>query len=278
MACPNNLSIPVLRRLNSVLFPIPYNDRFYTTVLENWILPSWYAKFCIGAISCRREPLTLQPSDKRVKVYIMTLGVLAPYRRLQIGTLLVESVISRCQADPYIDHFILHVQTTNREAIRFYKARGFRVEERVDGYYNLNKGVDPPDAYLLRRNLVGKKAERVQTPPPSQSEAVPSAVGLPRCSSPTPPNSSPAMGESLVETKNLSSCPKEKSSPNLPQEQLWRTNDIQTTSPSTSSSPARVDVTTFMPLRTPSIPGQSPWMNVSGPLGKAFAKQATRGM
>ncbi|KAJ3206087.1 N-alpha-acetyltransferase 50, partial [Dinochytrium kinnereticum] len=114
----------------------------------------FYDDECIGAICCRRELMTSLTDYGSHKVYIMTLGVLAPYRRLQIGTLLVETITSRCKSDTRLDHIALHVQTTNKEAIRFYKSRSFRIETKVDGYYLLNKGVEPPDAYLLRRDLL----------------------------------------------------------------------------------------------------------------------------
>ncbi|KAJ3125220.1 hypothetical protein HK101_005970, partial [Irineochytrium annulatum] len=89
------------------------------------------------------------------RVYIMTLGVLAPYRRLRIGTLLLDSILRRCALDPSLEYVCLHVQTTNREALRFYRSCGFKVESRVDGYYLLNKGVEPPDAFFLKFALRG---------------------------------------------------------------------------------------------------------------------------
>ena len=89
-----------LKILNAAIFPVKYNDKFYTDLL----LPgreeltklgmihsphlqhlkllfmnhtAFYNDIFVGAVCCRVE--------EEHKVYIMTLGVLAPYRQLKIG-------------------------------------------------------------------------------------------------------------------------------------------------------------------------------------------------
>ncbi|KAI8622232.1 acyl-CoA N-acyltransferase, partial [Chytriomyces sp. MP71] len=154
--------IEQLRVLNQVIFPISYNQSFYHAVLQNSVFCildhlRTANETCIGAICCRRERngrrddgLTSGPPDS---LYIMTIGILAPYRRLGIGSSLLSSLITRATDDPTLAYIQLHVQITNTEALAFYAKYGFRVVVRVDGYYRLNKGVIPPDAYLLRRNV-----------------------------------------------------------------------------------------------------------------------------
>jgi N-alpha-acetyltransferase 50 len=80
----------------------------------------------------------------------MTLGVLEPYRRLRLASVLLEFVINKMAAVEYI---CLHVHVANTAAINFYRRFGFEIRKRYDGYYLKNQGVDPPDAYFLVKQL-----------------------------------------------------------------------------------------------------------------------------
>ncbi|KAJ3096797.1 hypothetical protein HDU96_000641 [Phlyctochytrium bullatum] len=171
LACPTPASIPLLQTLHQELFPIAYNDRFYKTIMENRDVCrlAFCERECVGAICCRRETMTTGESTGTQRLYVMTLGVLAPFRRLGVGSILVDTIVSVGESDPHLEHLTLHVQTTNDEALRFYCAKGFRMEARVDGYYNLNKGVEPPDAFLLRRDFhpFAHAVNRTPTPTPA---------------------------------------------------------------------------------------------------------------
>ncbi|CAJ0923595.1 21955_t:CDS:10 [Entrophospora sp. SA101] len=81
---PNNLG--QLKRLNSVLFPVNYSEKFYKDVLEvgEFAKFAYFNDACVGAVCCRKEPIdggggTATSSLDQSKLYIMTLGVLAPY-------------------------------------------------------------------------------------------------------------------------------------------------------------------------------------------------------
>jgi ribosomal protein S18 acetylase RimI-like enzyme len=68
------------------------------------------------------------------------------------GTRLLQRTLEKALEDPNIVEACLHVQTSNEEAIRFYKKFGFAVAETLRDYYKRNR-LDPPDAYVLRKSL-----------------------------------------------------------------------------------------------------------------------------
>jgi len=96
---PKNLG--QLKLLNSVIFPVHYNDKFYQDLLIShdltylckllnfwWVTGlqsclDYYQDVLVGAVCCRIENKKSEGGGRRM--YIMTLGVLAPYRRLKIG-------------------------------------------------------------------------------------------------------------------------------------------------------------------------------------------------
>ncbi|KAG0147732.1 hypothetical protein CROQUDRAFT_670324 [Cronartium quercuum f. sp. fusiforme G11] len=102
---PNNVG--TVRKINSVLFPVRYSEKFYAEILHESL-----ADFCkliyfndlpVGAVCCRVEtdPTSVPTYGSSVtpdhmpegKLYIMTLGVLAPYRRHGLATKLLNHVI-----------------------------------------------------------------------------------------------------------------------------------------------------------------------------------------
>ncbi len=95
---------------------------------------------------------------------VMTIGVLASYRRLGLGksltlcllwlgSRLCQVILDEIDLMPDIQYVCLHVHTENDQALRFYTKRGFAIDSRVDGYYSRNLGVrGQPDAYFLVRS------------------------------------------------------------------------------------------------------------------------------
>uniref|UniRef100_T1II22 N-terminal methionine N(alpha)-acetyltransferase NatE n=1 Tax=Strigamia maritima TaxID=126957 RepID=T1II22_STRMM len=142
---PHN--IKQLKRLNQVVFPVSYNDKFYKDVLEAGELAklAYYNDIVVGAVCCR-----IDNSENSRKLYIMTLGCLAPYRRLGIGTKMVEHVLNFVGKDGNFDTIFLHVQINNESAIQFYRKFGFEVVETKQHYY---KRIEPADAHVLQKTL-----------------------------------------------------------------------------------------------------------------------------
>ncbi|KAL4142604.1 hypothetical protein QTP88_005032 [Uroleucon formosanum] len=133
-------NIKQLKRLNTVVFPVSYNEKFYKDVLEAGEL----AKLVVGAVCCRID----QEVGRRL--YIMTLGCLSQYRRLGIGSMMVEHVLNYVESDGTFDSVYLHVQLNNDSAIKFYKKFGFEIVETKEHYY---KRIEPADAYVLEKRL-----------------------------------------------------------------------------------------------------------------------------
>ncbi|KAJ2083005.1 hypothetical protein H4R24_001121 [Coemansia sp. RSA 988] len=152
-----------VRNLNSALFPVRYTAPFYKSLLQ----PGQFAQLaicngvCVGTVTCRAQILGFAdsptthlsfqaPPPTKFEVYMMTLGVLAPYRRLGIARMLLNSAISAAAADPSVKRIVLHVQIDNDDALRFYHKHGFTTSHMVERYYKL---LDPPHAYLLQYRL-----------------------------------------------------------------------------------------------------------------------------
>ncbi|XP_074652235.1 N-alpha-acetyltransferase 50-like [Tubulanus polymorphus] len=142
---PHN--IKQLKRLNQVVFPVSYNEKFYKDVLEVGELAklAYFNDIVVGAVCCR-----VDTADNQRRLYIMTLGCLAPYRRYGIGTEMLIHVLNICEKDGNYDNVFLHVQINNDGAIAFYEKFGFEIVEKKDNYY---KKIEPADAYVLQKTF-----------------------------------------------------------------------------------------------------------------------------
>lgn len=83
------------------------------------------------------------------RMYIMTIGVLSAYRRRGVAKKLLSSAVEHFkQNSSQISELLLHVQTTNTDALSFYESNGFKRVALYKRYYKQPQVV-PPDAYLL---------------------------------------------------------------------------------------------------------------------------------
>ncbi|KAI0320912.1 N-acetyltransferase NAT13 [Amylostereum chailletii] len=154
---PNNLG--TVRKLNSVLFPIKYSEKFYGEILAPEVedfcklatpyAPStsaYYNDIPVGTICCRMEA-----KDGIAHLYLLTMGVLAPYRHLGIGSQCMNLIISAAanHERPKIDRIHLHVQISNQDAKKFYERHGFKEVGVDENYY---KKIKPSGAWVLERD------------------------------------------------------------------------------------------------------------------------------
>ncbi|XP_015786021.1 N-alpha-acetyltransferase 50 [Tetranychus urticae] len=139
-------NIKLLRRINQVVFPVIYNDKFYKDVLVAGELAkiAFYNDIVVGGVCCR-----IDTSNNQRRLYIMTLGCLAPYRRLGIGTLMLKHVLNYAQENN-LDGLFLHVQVNNDTALTFYKKFGFEIIDTKENYY---KRIEPSAAYVLQKDF-----------------------------------------------------------------------------------------------------------------------------
>jgi len=161
-------NIGQLRRLNLAIFPVTYNDKFYRDVLSNEskeiLRLVFHSDVLVGAVCCRIEAkpdaeveddVSKKANKKQKKVemkrvYIMTLGVLAPYRGYGIGRKMIEKMIDFVKTRDDVDEIFLNVQTSNEDAINFYKHFGFEIKSTIRNYY---KRIEPPDCYVVSRHF-----------------------------------------------------------------------------------------------------------------------------
>ncbi len=146
-------NVKLLRVVNKFVFPVVYHDKFYKDVLEAGELAklAFYNDVVVGAVCCRVDHVA---EDNSKKLYIMTLGCLAPYRRLGIGSMMLRHVLDLVEKDGRFDSVFLHVQVSNESAIAFYKRFGFDIVETNEKYY---KRIEPADAHVLEKKIDNTK-------------------------------------------------------------------------------------------------------------------------
>ena len=135
-----------LKIINAVSLPISYQESFYKGVpdLGDFARFAYFKDIVVGA-ACGK----IDPTKDSNRLYIMTLAVLAPYRRMGVATKLLEHLLGLTEGKK-INEVALHVQINNDDAIKFYERFGFAIVETVPAYY---KRIEPSDAYLLRKAL-----------------------------------------------------------------------------------------------------------------------------
>ncbi|EIW83137.1 N-acetyltransferase NAT13 [Coniophora puteana RWD-64-598 SS2] len=146
---PNNLG--TVRKLNSVLFPIRYSDKYYQDILrpevEEFCQLIYYNDIPVGNICCK-----LEDKDGEQCLYLMTMGILAPYRSRTLGSQSLQRILDAAASHtkPKITRIYLHVQVSNETAKRFYERHGFKETGVHENYY---KRIEPKNAWILERTI-----------------------------------------------------------------------------------------------------------------------------
>lgn len=228
--------IPALRRMTARILPVRYPDSFWEPLLD----PESSGAFSrvllwnendgtgsgsaggpptvIGGLVCRPEAVfQARPGEMADLVpdalYIQSLVLLEPYRRLGLAGAMLADVCARAARDPRrpCRTVCAHVWTPNREGLDWYLARGFaRVEPVVAAYYRM---LNPSDAWIVRRDIAvaggsavldalrgSAQAQAAATGPEEPPLPVPTPAvasftrAAPPSPAPLPPSSSSSVG------------------------------------------------------------------------------------
>ena len=71
-----------------------------------------------------------------------------------LGSKLLRQILEYAESHSDIADVYLHVQTSNTEALDFYKKQGFEIVGKIENYY---KKIDPPDCYIVSKKFVHVK-------------------------------------------------------------------------------------------------------------------------
>jgi ribosomal protein S18 acetylase RimI-like enzyme len=152
------MNLKELQSINTVLFPMAYQERYYREVLalDSFArLGKFQCRSCnclvywmgrmVATFSCRLQPFYVNEVPY-IECYIMTFGALAPYRRLKIGSVMIKAIIDHYGRRKEVKRIMLHVHTANEGAIKFYIHHGFQIVQSLPNYY---RRLSPSSAYLL---------------------------------------------------------------------------------------------------------------------------------
>jgi len=131
--------------------------KFYQSILlpeaEDFCKLVYYNDIPVGIICAR-----LEAREDQTYLYIMTMGILAPYRSRGLGSKSLQNVLAAVSSHkPKIGRVYLHVQTSNEGAKKFYERHGFLQTGQDDSYY---KKITPHSAWILEMSVAdSSKAE-----------------------------------------------------------------------------------------------------------------------
>ena len=139
-----------IKVLDQYCFPVRYSPDYYNNIgklvkgdaTHTWTAlnsVAFYQEMLVGSVTTRLEARLeddgkTPAADGKLRAYIMTLGVLEPYRRMGIASTLVRRVIDCAASMSDVLEIGLHVQQGST-ALAFYQKLGFEVRYEVKNYY-----------------------------------------------------------------------------------------------------------------------------------------------
>lgn len=160
---------PQVKKLCKEWFPIEYPDVWYEDITSNprfYALAATYESDIIGLLVAETKPLSkMNKEDQDILPiglsgppmigYILTLGVSTSQRRNGLASLLLDNYLAflTTQESSVVKAVLLHVLTTNNQAIEFYKRRHFRQHTFLPYYYNI--AGKPKDGFSYVRYVNG---------------------------------------------------------------------------------------------------------------------------
>lgn len=142
---PNHIG--TFKKLHQVIFPIEIAPSFYKDALNHAVTVSKLGYFNDIPVACFSAKI--QPEKGGPRIYLMTLGVLAAYRRLGLGAKMLDFVEEHVKTELKAKSITLHVQEGN-EAKEWYIKRGYTEEKFDANYYPRNQ---PSGAYVLTKAM-----------------------------------------------------------------------------------------------------------------------------
>ncbi|KAJ5764610.1 hypothetical protein N7533_003291 [Penicillium manginii] len=189
--------IPSLTRITGLLLPIRYPNSFYTATITDPVIASLSrvaiyhdqpgTDKVIGGIRCRLERLdTLDTQqhdhEQGTNLYIQTLHLLSPYRGHGVAAALLNSLLfetppasktTQYRVSKLVKHYRIrsvtaHVHEANEDGLRWYIARGFKVQDGVvEGYYRRLK---PSGARIVKLDVEWEENDQVEGGPGNGKE------------------------------------------------------------------------------------------------------------
>lgn len=171
------------RRLNTLMLPVPYTDKFYNETLSNPVAASislialWHdapteeqsspasKPRVVAGIRCRllqRAPsfsiksaskdttLCNNPDKESPSLYISTIVTLAPFRQHGLAKALLHRVTMRAVHEYGVKSVTAHVWEANTEARQWYAKQGFKEIVFEENYYRRLK---PGGAWIVERPI-----------------------------------------------------------------------------------------------------------------------------